>query len=221
MNAPRNTERGFSAELLEKSWLTQNTFELRVTRPENFRFESGQFIRFFQGDMERDYSIISGPNEPFLGFCVRDTRQGRMSSCLAKIPTGTRLRLSGPMGYFTFKRADHPAVFVATGTGIAPFVSMTRSGISGFILLHGVPCAADLYYRTELEAAAWLYVPCFSKEISEQGAHNGRVTDYLANHLPSGAYDFYLCGRREMIGDCLAVLDERFPDARVFTEIFY
>lgn len=226
MDGPRKVTGGengtglFSIQLLERSWFTEETFEIRTTRPERFAFVPGQFIRFFHDGMERDYSIVSAPDDPFLGFCVRLKQQGRMSTCLAQSHLGTCIRVSAAMGYFTFRAAERPAVFVATGTGIAPFVSMARSGVSGFTLLHGAPSRKDLYYRREMEAAARSYMPCLSRSVSDDAIFGGRVTGYLEKHLHVGRYDFYLCGRREMIGDCLAVLDGRFPDSRAFTEIF-
>jgi hypothetical protein len=57
--------------------------------------------------------------------------------------------------------------------------------------------------------------------MSPEGFYYGRVTDYLYNNLAPGRYDFYLCGRREMIRDVTICVDEIFPDSLVFTEIFY
>ena len=50
---------------------------------------------------------------------------------------------------------------------------------------------------------------------------HGRVTDYLRDKLPVTAYDFYLCGRREMIRDVTLLVDERFPGSHIYTEPFY
>jgi hypothetical protein len=52
-------------------------------------------------------------------------------------------------------------------------------------------------------------------------AFRGNVTEYLEQHLTPGAYDFYLCGRSEMIRDVTHLIDIRFPESLVFTELFY
>jgi benzoate/toluate 1,2-dioxygenase reductase subunit len=44
---------------------------------------------------------------------------------------------------------------------------------------------------------------------------------FLEKNLIPGRYDFYLCGRREMIRDVTFLVDEKFPGALVFTETFY
>ena len=64
------------------------------------------------------------------------------------------------------------------------------------------------------------YVPCLSGE-GEPGCFPGRVTAWSHDHLPTGCYDFYLCGSRHMVRDMTALVDERFPGSRVFTEIFF
>jgi len=60
------------------------------------------------------------------------------------------------------------------------------------------------------------------KELGEGavGGFAGRVTGYLGGHLPSGAYDFYLCGKGEMIRDVIHLVDQKFPDSLVYTEPF-
>jgi hypothetical protein len=47
------------------------------------------------------------------------------------------------------------------------------------------------------------------------------VTDYLQKNLAPGEYDFYLCGRREMIHDVTLLIDERFEGSLIYTEIYY
>lgn len=121
----------------------------------------------------------------------------------------------------------HPvaAVFVATGTGIAPFVSMARSGAEGFVLLHGVRTSADLYYERISRAAAGSYVPCLSRGSNVSSVRHevffGRVNEYIEGHLPQRRYDFYLSGRGEMIRDVTLLVDDLFPDSRVYSEIFF
>ena len=215
----------FTAELLRRSWLSEKTFELELSRPPAFQFRPGQRIRLLHKGVERDYSLLSRPDSPRLGLCVRHLSTGLFSSILAAAEIGTSFTFTGPHGYFVFQRSSRPPVFVATGTGVAPFLSMTRSGVAGFIMLHGVQTGAELYYRPDFGAAANLYVPCLSqaspKSALPPGAYCGRVTEYLRDHLPPGAYDFYLCGRREMIRDVTLLVDERFPESLVYGEIFY
>jgi len=216
----RNTSQ--IAKITARRWLAPRTFELSVQRPKGFDFSPGQRLRVIQPAGERDYSLASGVNDRELALCIRLVDQGRVSGFLSTCHIPTEIALKGPYGYFTFKPSTRQAIFVATGTGIAPFCAMVRSGISAFILLHGVPQSADLYYRNLLQSAAKTYIACVSNtEPGPKLIFQGRVTDYLEKHLSGGPYDFYLCGSRNMIRDVTRLVDKRFPDSLVYTEMFY
>ena len=212
----------YTSELIERRWLSNKSFEITLTKPKCFGYIPGQWIRLNQNAVERDYSLVSSPTDPNLALCIRNIERGILSAGLSNAPVGSRFNFNGPHGYFTHRPSNRPAVFVATGTGLAPFVSMARSGVAGFILLHGVDSAEDLYYATIFQSAAKQYIPCISETDSLSGEYfRGRVTDYLRKNLAAGLYDFYLCGRREMIRDVTLLVDEKFPGSFLFTETFY
>jgi benzoate/toluate 1,2-dioxygenase reductase subunit len=206
--------------LLGRTRLSERTIELALSRPQGFTFTPGQSVRFVVEGMERDYSIASGPAEPALSFLVALSGPASMPARLAALPIDSLFQIEGPHGYFVREPSDRPLVLVATGTGIAPFLSMVRAGLRGFTFLHGVSAAAELAYAEELRAAAKLYVPCLSRDPAS-GSFAGRVTAWTRGVLRPGAYDFYLCGRREMVRDMTIIADERFPGSRVRTEIFF
>jgi NAD(P)H-flavin reductase len=210
------------AELLKRRWLSKNTFEIELTRPAGFDFAPGQRIRFIHQGSQRDYSLVSVPDNETLSLCIRYVEGGAFSPILAAGRIGSQFHFSGPHGYFLFQPSKRPAIFVSTGTGIAPFCAMARSGITGFTLLHGVRSVDELYYASVFRASAKLYVACLSGVSKPPaGGFKGWVTDYLQMHLPPGSYDFYLCGRSEMIRDVTLLIDDRFQGSLVYTEIFY
>jgi NAD(P)H-flavin reductase len=212
----------YASELIERQWLSNKSFEITLSKPKSFEYMPGQCIRLIHDAVERDYSLVTAPTDPNLALCIRNIEGGIFSPELSNAPVGSRFIFNGPHGYFTFRPSKRPAVFVATGTGLAPFVSMARSGVAGFILLHGVNSAKDLYYTSVFKSAAKQYLPCISETDKLAGEYfRGRVTDYLQKNLTPGLYDFYLCGRREMIRDVTFLVDERFPGSFIFTEIFY
>lgn len=215
----------FSVQVLSRQWLSAHAFEIRFTRPPGLTFIPGQKIRFIQEDTERDYSLINSPEDPQLTLCVRYIPGGRFTTQLAEAPQGRSFQITAPFGFFTFKPSGRPAVLVATGTGIAPFVAFVRSGVRHFIMLHGVRTAEELYYAQLVSAAARSYAPCLSADPtgSEQWpeAFQGRISHYLETMLPAGGYDFYLCGRSEMIRDATRIIDRRFSGSHVYTEIFF
>lgn len=205
-----------------RRWLTANTFELTIQRPKGFDFIPGQCLRIIHTAGERDYSLASGTDDDALVLCIRLVDQGSVSGFLSSCDIPTEISIQGPYGYFTFKASSRRAIFVATGTGIAPICSMARSGMRDFLLLHGARQPIDLYYRGLLEEVANTYIGCVSDiDREDKAVFHGRVTDYLAKQLPMGSYDFYLCGSRSMIRDVTRLVDRRFPDSLVYTEMFY
>lgn len=214
----------YSSAVTQIQWLTPHVFEIHFDRPEDFPFIAGQKIRLSYRSVTRDYSLINAPQDDHLAVCVRHIPGGNLSPVLAKAGVGQVFQISEAFGYFIYQPSERQPVFVATGTGIAPFVAYVRSGVSRFHLLHGVRSMDDLYYRDILTPPSRSYTACLSQPPPDDSAADvfaGRVTHYLQNDLSAGEYDFYLCGRGEMVRDAMAVIDRRFERARVYTETFF
>lgn len=223
--SPPNPATPQTVELLHRRWLTKNAFEIELTRPPSFMFEPGQTLRFLHGSLERYYSLLSTPDDPRLVLCAYVVPGGRFSPILAEAEIGSSFSVTGPHGYFIFNGSERAPVFVATGTGIAPFVSMARSGVTDFILLHEVESAEDLYYQDLFGEIASNYVPCLpGATVSDPlppGAFCGSAAGFLKANLPPASYDFYLCGERNMTLDVTLLADEQFPGSSVFKEVFF
>jgi len=224
-STPANDTRPrFVVAVTAVQWLSEGTFEIRLERPDGFDFIPGQKISFVDGALRRDYTLLGPVDARELALCVRLVPDGLFSPRLSRARIGDRFQITAPFGYFTLKTSGRPAVFVATGTGIAPFVAFANAGARGFDLLHGVRIPAELYYRDLLFTAARRYIPCISAaagdgQLGSEG-FAGRVNRFLEANYPDGAYDFFLCGRNEMIRDVTRVIDARFSGSRVFIEAY-
>ncbi|MGD8975801.1 MAG: hypothetical protein PVJ56_21055 [Desulfobacterales bacterium] len=79
-----------SVELLSRRWVTENAFEIELTRPASFNFNPGQTIAFHHKSIKRYYSLISTPNHATLELCVQhvnsvaDLFYGKISECINK-----------------------------------------------------------------------------------------------------------------------------------------
>lgn len=212
-------------KLLQRRWLSKYVFEIELTRPPDWDFKPGQTICFIHGSLERYYSLLSIPGAATLEICVYSVPGGIFSPVLADAEIGTTFDATGPHGYFTFNHSERTPVFVATGTGIAPFVSMGRSGIAGFTLLHEVESTAELCYQDLFREIESHYFPCLT-ETSSAGpvppdTFHGRAAEFIKKNLPPAEYDFYLCGERKMTREVTLLVDEQFPGSFVFKEVFY
>jgi ferredoxin-NADP reductase len=215
----------FSTELLSRRWLSPKVFEVELRRPERLHFKPGQTLCFVYRSEERYYSFVSSPDDSTIALCVRHVETGFFSPILASAGIGTPFDVTGPHGYFIFTPSPRAPIFIATGTGVAPFVSMAGAGVKDFTLLHGVSDVQDLYYKNRLAASAKKHIPCVpgtsAQTLAPDACFRGRVTEFLMQNLPPAAYDFYLCGRQDMIRDVMHLVDRRFPGSLVYYEVFY
>ncbi len=214
----------YSVSVLTRQWLNEETYELTCTRPPEFHFQAGQYVSLMHQGEEREYTILSPPDAETLRFVIKQVNGGIMSGALANLTLGTTVEMSRARGYLTFRSTDRQVYFVATGAGIAPFVAMAAAGVKGFAMIHGAKTASGLFYRKELVAAARQYIPCLSgtgaSEAVMLGGYHGHVTAYTRANLPSGLYDFYLCGSRAMIHDMTHLLDQYYPGTRIYSEAY-
>jgi len=223
--SPHNPPVIETTEVINRKWLSEGAFEVELSRPRNFHFKAGHTIQLIYQDQKRYYSLASAPDDPTLSLCVNFIKKGYFSSLLASAEIGFKLEFTGPHGYFTFSPSPRSPVFIATDTGIAPFVSMARSGMRGFTLLHGARHAGQLYYQDLLRQSAHKYLPIVweipDDDHVSSGLFHGKMVNLLAQHLEPGRYDFYLCGWQKMIKDVTHLIDDRFPGSHVYTEVFY
>jgi CDP-4-dehydro-6-deoxyglucose reductase len=114
--------------------LVSLTFEVGEERcdPDDTTFEyvPGQYARISYGDEEpRVYSIASSPNRDNIELCIRRVPGGRLTPHLcAEASAGDDLFVRGPYGDELLLRepSERDVVFVATGTGVAPFRGMIK-----------------------------------------------------------------------------------------------
>ena len=206
-------------------WLSPSAYVLRLERRE-LAFEPGQYLTLgLPGSTaRREYSIYSGSSDPFLEVLIKQVEGGAVSHQLARLAPGAALECDGPFGYFTIAEPSRrrPLLFVASGTGIAPFHCFTRSYPDlDYHLLHGVRITTETYDRDRYPPAH--YLACLSREPNSVGSSfAGRVTAYLRAHPAAPGTRCYLCGNSEMIFDAFDILKAGgIPSSDLFAEVYF
>ena len=124
----------YETRLTASETVAEGTMAFHFAKPADFKFQAGQSMNVSlidppETDGEgnaRSFSIASAPYEAELMIATR-MRDTAFKRVLKSMPAGGRVGLRGPMGNFTLDGADaRPAVFLAGGIGITPFVSMSR-----------------------------------------------------------------------------------------------
>ncbi len=216
-----------SYKLIKRTEQAQDTFELTFERPAG-DFLPGQFISIIipgagpgGRDLRRAYSIASPPQ--FQGrfeLSIKLVQGGPGTTYLNSLKAGDEIRGQMPMGDFIMKHPeDAPALFIGTGTGVAPHRAMVLSknhpwqAPLGF--LQGVRAEIDVIYPElfaadrplPLRNAEHLKI-CLSRPADRDAwlrkpeGYVGRVTDYLRNEMQDWDWaksHYYLCGSGPMI----------------------
>ncbi len=154
--------------------------------------------------------------------------QGVGATYLFQQSEGATVQFQGPHGIFYLQEdKSQQILFIATGTGIAPFLSMLSSLLNNattipVTLYWGLRSERDLYYQAELQALADQY-PCFSFVTTLSRAHQGwsgatgRVTELVAR-LPSvDGLAVYVCGHQPMVNEVSQILREK-GDCPIYRE---
>ncbi len=196
-----------------------------------FDFLAGQWMKLYlPGGLERDYSIASAPDgSDRFELAITRVEGGAGSEALFALEPGARLTSLGPNGLFVReeRHRDVPAVYVATGTGVAPLRAMLREELArqetpAQILVFGCRTEADLLYRGELEALAarsprFRYLPTLSRPSEAWTGARG----YVQAQLPElarelGPAHYYVCGLTKMIDDVRRALKQELGVDRRF-----
>jgi len=224
--------------------VTPTVWELILTPldPPTFDFKTGQFVMLHipqEGKPKpalRAYSIASREqinNEYRL--VIKCNPVGVASTWVPTLKDGEEITYTGPFGKFLFH--EPPAqrvVFVGTGTGLAPLISMVSSRGKNhphveFILLLGVWNEKEIYYQKELEEVKsrvsnfkYDFVLDTTLNKAEWKGLTGRVTDHIEKmNLSEKPTEFYLCGNPAMIKAVKEQLAGKgFPADKVYTESF-
>jgi len=211
----------FSARLLDSIPLSSYTrhLEFEVEGVPRFGFVPGQWLSVKAAtpdgeEITRAYSIAGPPSENSrFAFCLNRVQDGFMSNHLCDLSEGAKITFQGPFGSFILRPPMRDTLFIATGTGIAPFRSMLHWLLGDparhlghrLWLLFGVRTEQDIYYREEFERLAAGHANfTFLPSLSRGGPDWNGLRGYVQEHAPrvvAARPDMhaYICGLDKMV----------------------
>lgn len=224
------------ATMVEVSKLSPSTigFSVKVDDPAQLSYLAGQYVNVsVPGTTQtRSYSFSSMPKGGEAEFLVRNIPGGQMSGYLASLAKpGDALTLTGPNGAFYLRDATRPLLFLAGGTGLAPFLAMLdvlkgRNVKQPVHMIYGVTRDEDLVHVDRLAAFA-AAIPGFTFTTVVADPESGHARKgYVTHHLPDAALhdgnvDVYLCGPPPMVDAVRAYLaDKGVKPANFYFEKF-
>ncbi len=230
-----------SARVLDVHHWNDKLFSFRTTRDPGLRFDSGHFVMIgLEVDgkpLLRAYSIASAHYEEHLEFLSVKVPGGPLTSRLQHIRPGQPIIVSRkPTGTLVLGdlKPGKRLYLLATGTGLAPFLSIVRdpetyARFEKVILCHGVRRVSDLAYADylthelprheylgEMVREQLLYYPTVTREPFR---HRGRITDAIVDGtlcartglppLDPATDRAMICGSPEMLEDTRTLLEGR------------
>jgi len=216
----------FTAAVSRTRVLTHDVREIALTliEPPTIAFAPGQFVSF---EIERQdgrvpatraYSIASAPHQHHtIDLVVNRVPGGTGSDYLFGLREGAHTAFKGPVGSFVLHDSSRDLLFVATGTGIAPFRSMLwsladRSSSRRITLLWGLRSESDVYYQNELlrlreRLPYFSVVTTLSRPTGGWCGAVGRVSALVEARITDVAnLEVFLCGNGAMIRDVRDIL---------------
>lgn len=228
-------EKPLRARLIESAEIAPNVrhFLFDVPDRDAFSFAPGQWVSLsavLEGEeITRAYSLASAPSgDNRFELCLNRVEGGRFSPFLFDLKPGDFVDVRDPMGDFVLRDPVRETVFVATGTGVAPFRSMLHARLKHahmkharpkqdappFTLLLGVRYEQDLLYRQEFETMArddpqFRFLPTLTRPEPGWTGRAGRVQTHLTELLGERRdLDVFVCGMRAMVDDVRRILKE-------------
>ncbi len=189
----------------------------------DFDFLPGQVVNIAADAVNppRIYSICSGSLDDEVSILFNIKADGFLTPKMGAMIPGDKILVSQPYG--SFLGTNEPAWLIATGTGIAPFYSMFRSGITeNKKLIHGVSFTNQFYFEDELEwEMGENYVRCCSRQTS-CNVVPGRVTDYLSEITTFPKVKYFICGSALMVVEVRDLLIEKgVAFENILAEIYF
>jgi len=214
-----------------------------VEQEESITFKPGQYIQLEIPKYKlssvpefRAFSMASFPDESKkIELYVGLVEKGIVSTYVHDfLKEGDELVMRGPFGDFFYRESDRDILMIATGTGLAPIMSILRHMRKEQMqrkttLFFGTRTEEDLYCEAELkglqkELPTFTYVPTLSR-VSDNSSWKGersRVTALIEKKIPEGSeLDVYICGSPEMVDSCLLILEKKaIPSEHVYFDKF-
>ena len=206
-------------KVLEIQHHSDRLFSFKTTRDKSFRFKNGEFCMIgLQGEKRpllRAYSIVSTNYDDHLEFLSIKVPNGPLTSKLQNIQIGDEIlvnpKVTGSLviDYLTPKEN---LVMLATGTGIAPFVSIandpeTYNRFKRVYLFHTVRTINEITYEKQINSIAEdmpiVYIPTVTRE---EYKREGRFWSYIEHFLQNGFLKerdgVMVCGSPSMNKEC-------------------
>lgn len=218
-------------KILRKEYINDNLFKIFLEK-KNLNFLPGQHfsISIPNKSINREYSSYTCPNDNEIGFLIRRVEDGIMTNILDKMEVGETLNIYGPYGSFILNEQqikNRKIIFIASGTGLAPFVSIKETyKIENYNLILGVRTKEDISDEEKFNSDKSLYCLSRDNDLRQNNFFKGRITDNLDKLEFIENYEdalYMICGNSFMISDVYDILinEKNIDPNNIICESFF
>ncbi len=218
-------------KLIRKEYINENLFKIFFEK-KDLRFIPGQHFSLSIPDksINREYSSYTSDNDNELGFLIRRVEGGIMTNLLDKMEVGSEINIYGPYGSFVLKDEyikNKQIIFIASGTGIAPFVSIKKSfNLKNYKLFVGIREKKDIADADKFDEDKSYYSISRDNNLSKNNHYKGRVNTQLDKIEYINGYEssiYMICGNSYMISDVYDILvkEKKIDPNLIITESFF
>jgi len=222
----------YDTHLLQAIELNEVTRSFRFSMPPGFKFEAGQFfyVRLSEKLMKH-FSFSNSPTERgYVEFTTKITGS-EYKNALNTLNVGSRVRIRGPFGEFTYDPRLKKIAFLSGGIGITPVRSICKYITDGGIdcditVIYGNRTESDIIFKKDfelMEGNMLKVVHVLSNPRPAWSGHRGYITrDIIVKEIPDYMErTFYACGPPAMVLAMTKMLDELNVDkSRIMLENF-
>lgn len=233
MNKPQR----YKAIISEKKWIAKKVIEVHflLQNPPQMMFTAGQTMMIYIAPgINRSMSIASSPlNQDELTVCWDVSPMGPGAHWLLDRQVGDTAEFMAPLGVFTYdEQSSRNAVFMATGTGIAPYRAFLDTYLAQGILKKttlywGLRQEEDIFWKDIFEGYQANFQHfrvniSLSQPTAEWNGLKGHITEHVLNGAVDIGSDYYLCGSGAMVEQMHAgLVSQGVPEQQIKRELFF
>lgn len=218
-------------QLKRKEYINENLFKIFFDKSD-LNFIPGQHFSLSIPDksINREYSSYTSVNDKEIGFLVKRVEGGIMTNILNEMSVGDSLNIYGPYGSFILNEeqiSEKQIIFIASGTGLAPFVSIKESyNLKKYKLFLGIRYASDIPDADKFEQSNCFYSISRESNLNQNNYYKGRLTEQLEKIEYINDYEdsiYMICGNSYMISDAYDILvnEKNIDPNLIITESFF
>jgi ferredoxin--NADP+ reductase len=207
----------YDIEVISVDRASENMLRFTASRPQTFRFNSGEFAMIGIDGLFRAYSMVSTKYDDYLEFLSVRNR-GEFTRKLESLQPGDTIQLrpkaTGSLRpEYLFPKEN--LILLATGTGVAPFMSIVRDPdtydrFNNVYLFHTVRKNNDLVYHLELVSLQADFPFTYIDTVTQEKCpRQGRFWDFLLKDFNKETDSVMVCGSPELNKTCRKMFNEK------------